>query len=312
MGLISVVIPVFNRPHGARRAVASVLAQQDLGANNVEIIVVDDCSEPPLDLSGADQRVQLLRLARNSGAAAARNAGIRATRGEFVALLDSDDVWLPGKLAAQLQTMADAEAEQSRRGASGPIAVVCGFYCPDRRSGKLQWRMPVPAASVEALVSGCWYNPGSALLLHRSAYETVGLLDEGLGRLEDLDWFIRFGQVGGRLVVAPVLGAVVAPSNSGDPAIIVASTRTIEAKFRPGGAAGLQPAAWRKLQAYLALERGAAHVRAGAWLAGGSQIVASMALMPRLHASVGRFWQRGSDIPADVATRYAGMVTGPR
>ena len=115
MGLISVVIPVFNRPLGARRAIASVLAQQDLGAHDLEIVVVDDCSEPPLILPGADQRVRLLQLAQNAGAAAARNAGIRAARGEFVALLDSDDVWLPGKLAAQLGTAFLRAVARARR-----------------------------------------------------------------------------------------------------------------------------------------------------------------------------------------------------
>ncbi len=312
MGLVSIIIPVFNRPNGALRAIASVLGQQDLGAYDLEIIVVDDCSEPPLELRGSDPRVHLLRLDRNSGAAAARNAGIRAARGEFVALLDSDDVWLAGKLAAQLRAMATAKIEQRSRGTKGPIAVVCGFYCPDRRSGRLQWRMPVAAASVAELVSGCWYNPGSTLLLRRSVYDSVGLLDETLRRLEDLEWFIRFARAGGRLHVAPVLGAVVAPSNSGDPDVIVASACAIEAQFRPGGVSGLREVEWRRLQAYLSLERGAAFLRAGDWVAGGAQMLTSFALKPRLQVSVGRFWQLGNDVPPEVAAVYGGMVTGVR
>ena len=231
---------------------------------------------------------------------------------KLVALLDSDDVWLPGKLVAQLQALANAEAEQKSRGGSGPIAVVCGFYCPDRRSGRLQWRMPVPASSVAELVSGCWYNPGSTLLLRRSVYDSVGLLDETLRRLEDLEWFIRFARAGGRLHVVPVLGAVVAPSNSGDPDVIVASACAIEDTFRPRGASGLREVEWRRLQAYLSLERGAAFLRAGDWVAGSTQMLTSFALKPRLQASVGRFWQHGNDVPSEVAAIYAGLVTGKR
>ena len=306
--MISVVIPVFNRPQGAHRAIRSVLGQRGLIAQDLEVIVVDDCSDPPLVLADTDRRVRLIGLECNAGAAGARNAGIRAAAGEFIAFLDSDDVWLPDKLAAQMLALQTAEDDQKRRGDAAPLAVVCGFYCPDRRTGRLQRRMPAPASSVAELASGCWYNPGSALLLRRATYDQAGLLDEQLRRLEDLDWFVRFALAGGRLLVAPVAGCVVAPSNSGAAHVIIESTRRIEDKFRPGGAVGLPPQAWRRLKAYLALERGAALSAGGDPLAAGLQMLQSLALKPRLQASVGNFWTRSDDVPPEIAELYAQLA----
>ena len=305
--MISVVIPVFNRPQGAHRAIRSVLGQRGLAALDLEIVVVDDCSDPPLVLTGTDHRVRLVRLDWNAGAAGARNAGIRAATGEFIAFLDSDDVWLPDKLAGQMRTLQAAEEEEKQGGNSAPLAVVCGFYCPDRRTGRLQSRMPVPAASPAQFASGCWYNPGSALLLRRSTYDRVGLLDEQLRRLEDLDWFLRFGLAGGHLLVAPVIGSIVAPSNSGAAQVIIASTKRIKAKYRPGGPMELTPRGWRWLQAYLSLERGAALRASGKMLAAGMQMVTSFALKPRLQASVVNFWVRSDDVPSEIAEIYAAM-----
>ena len=106
-GLVSVVIPTFNRERELTRAIESVLAQT---YPTLEIIVVDDGSTD-------DTRAVATRYAPhvryiwqpNSGVSTARNAGLRTARGEFVALLDSDDEWQPWKLAAQIPVLrADA------------------------------------------------------------------------------------------------------------------------------------------------------------------------------------------------------------
>jgi glycosyltransferase involved in cell wall biosynthesis len=100
--LLSVVIPTWNRARLVREAVESALAQ----GRGVEVVVVDDGStDGTADELGArfGSRIKLLRLPRRGGVGAARNAGVRQARGELLAFLDSDDLWLPGKLDAELR-----------------------------------------------------------------------------------------------------------------------------------------------------------------------------------------------------------------
>jgi len=110
--LLSVVIPTWNRAQLVCDAVDSALAQRD---GEVEVIVVDDASTDAtaevLEASfGA--RIQLLRLEHRRGPGGARNAGARLAHGELVGFLDSDDVWLPGKLDAELAVLVQfPEAE---------------------------------------------------------------------------------------------------------------------------------------------------------------------------------------------------------
>jgi glycosyltransferase involved in cell wall biosynthesis len=100
---ISVVLPTHNRAEYLALAVASALAQTE---SDIELIVVDDASTdstPELlaDLAVADKRIHVIRNNVSVGGAGARNAGIQASRGEWVAFLDDDDEWLPQKLERQ-------------------------------------------------------------------------------------------------------------------------------------------------------------------------------------------------------------------
>ena len=96
--LISVIIPTYNRGALLGRAIRSVLAQS---YRNIEIIVVDDASD---DYSGAvvkefsDNRLSYIRHDSNMGGAKARNTGIKAAKGEYIAFQDSDDEWVKDKL----------------------------------------------------------------------------------------------------------------------------------------------------------------------------------------------------------------------
>jgi glycosyltransferase involved in cell wall biosynthesis len=103
--LVSVVIPAFNRADLIGRAIDSVLQQTYA---EFEITVVDDAStDNTAAVVGAiqDPRVRYLSSERNAGASAARNMGIHAASGDFVAFLDSDDVWMPNKLELQLSAI---------------------------------------------------------------------------------------------------------------------------------------------------------------------------------------------------------------
>ncbi len=106
-GLVSVVIPTFNRAYCLPQTLASVLNQT---YRDIEIVLVDDGSTDDTRqlvdrLCGNEPRVRYVHQ-RNRGVSAARNLGLRTARGDYVALLDSDDVWLPWKLEAQLACLA--------------------------------------------------------------------------------------------------------------------------------------------------------------------------------------------------------------
>ncbi len=101
---ISVVIPSFNRPELTLRAVQSVLSQT---WKDFEVVVIDDGSRPDKIFPAEkidDRRLRLIRHRTNLGVSAARNTGVRESRYPLVALLDSDDLWSPDKLANQMLT----------------------------------------------------------------------------------------------------------------------------------------------------------------------------------------------------------------
>ena len=100
---VSVVIPTYNRARKCLAAVESVLAQSH---QDVEVLVIDDGSTDGTRelISGIDRRVRYLSQ-QNAGVTVARNTGLRAASGDFVAFLDSDDTWMPWKLEAQLAVM---------------------------------------------------------------------------------------------------------------------------------------------------------------------------------------------------------------
>ena len=102
--LISIVIPTRDRPQSLVRAERSALGQT-LDAIEV-IVVVDGPDEATIQALGAveDPRVVIKLLPRNLGPAAARNEGVEASQGRWIAFLDDDDEWLPGKLEIQLRT----------------------------------------------------------------------------------------------------------------------------------------------------------------------------------------------------------------
>src|SRR6056297_1668487 len=103
---VSVIVPTYNRADALPRTVESVLGQT---LDDLELIVVDDASTddtPAVIDDYDDDRVQFVQHERNQGASAARNTGIDRAEGDYVAFLDSDDVWRPTKLEKQVQTLA--------------------------------------------------------------------------------------------------------------------------------------------------------------------------------------------------------------
>lgn len=101
--LVSVILPVYNAEKFVFEAIQSVLSQSH---KNLELIVIDDASaDSSLQIlqSFDDPRVKIFSLTKNEGVANARNIGLKKSSGEFIAFIDSDDVWLPDKLTEQLK-----------------------------------------------------------------------------------------------------------------------------------------------------------------------------------------------------------------
>ncbi|MBX3329387.1 MAG: glycosyltransferase family 2 protein [Nitrospira sp.] len=107
-GLVSVVVPTYNRAYCLTKSIDSALAQT---YRNIEVIVIDDGSSDNTRLLiekayASEPRVRYVHQS-NGGVAVARNHGIRLSRGEFMALLDSDDVWKPWKTEVQVQVLRE-------------------------------------------------------------------------------------------------------------------------------------------------------------------------------------------------------------
>jgi len=105
--LVSIITPSYNSSEFISETISSVLAQS---LTDWEMIIVDDCSsdtstEVIQSFINQDSRIKLIKLGTNSGAAVARNIGIEAAKGRYIAFLDSDDLWLPNKLEKQLAFM---------------------------------------------------------------------------------------------------------------------------------------------------------------------------------------------------------------
>lgn len=111
MPKVSIVVPVYNRENTVICALKSVLAQE---VEDIEVVVVDDCSSDGTRdsvLSLHDGRVKYYQLEKNRGAAYARNFGVEVSSAPVVAFHDSDDVWRPGKLSAQLSILDSSATE---------------------------------------------------------------------------------------------------------------------------------------------------------------------------------------------------------
>lgn len=107
--LVSVVMPAYNCEKFINQSIESVLAQT---YTNWELIVVDDCSSDNTvgiveSYAEVDSRIKLFSLSRNGGPAAARNKAIEVSTGDYIAFLDSDDLWMPDKLEKQISFMEE-------------------------------------------------------------------------------------------------------------------------------------------------------------------------------------------------------------
>jgi len=182
MAAVSVIIPTFNRAHKIARAVASVLYQTFV---DYEILVVDDGSEDATSKALAPflPHIKCITHSGNRGVSAARNTGIRASDSPLIAFLDSDDYWLPEKLAAQVSFFSEH-----------PEAVACQteerWIRRGVRVNPMKKHFKPSGEIFEPSLKLCVVSP-SAVVVKRSLLEEVGVFDEGFPVCEDYDLWLR-------------------------------------------------------------------------------------------------------------------------
>jgi glycosyltransferase involved in cell wall biosynthesis len=300
---VSVIIPVYQRQADGVRALRSALAQD---VADLEILVVDDGSPEafvlPDDLV-ADPRVRLIRHAVNGGESAARNTGLGAARGAWIAYLDSDDEWLPGKLAGQL---AFAEAAEARLPADTLAVTVTGYRRHDLATGATRDLMPRGSRGVTDFASGCWYGPGSTALFRPRVAAAVGPCDTRLARVQDYEWFLRFGLKGGVIQVAPLIGSIIHIGPKAPSAKLDASIAAVIADYvAPGGRSRLDGALRRRVKSYLALEQASSAYYGRRWGAFAWAMAVSLWNRPRLRVPLETWWmeQASADTGAAEGSR---------
>mgnify|MGYP003386219340 CR=1 FL=1 len=203
---ISVIIPVFNnRENEVQNAIASVIAQTH---QDFEIIVVNDCSDDNgrtiADVNACiakypSHAISLITHPTNQGVSAARNTGIKKANGEFITTLDSDDLWHPEKLAAQLQAI-----EQS--GDRNNTICLCDFDAHPKNGigGVDHWRPSHNANLSLSILGGGVYNMGSTMMAHRNVFNKTGLFDVAMkNAAEDWEWLVRHVALGGKCIAVP-------------------------------------------------------------------------------------------------------------
>jgi len=188
--LVSVVIPCFNQERYIDETIQSVLNQT---WPNIELIIIDDgCKDGSRTvLESFGERLTILEHPGrvNKGQSAAINLGLRQSRGEYLGILDSDDLFVPDKIEKQMRFLENNP--------DFGLVYSNGMYIDE--NGKEVCKMlygnhSPPSGPEQVLLSSC-YNVPSNSLFRRSVFDKVGFLDESLRSAQDHDYAIRIAEV---------------------------------------------------------------------------------------------------------------------
>jgi glycosyltransferase involved in cell wall biosynthesis len=188
MPKVSVIIPTCNRASFLKAAIESVLRQT---FQDFEIIVVDDASQDrtrEVIQSFTDPRIRCIRHETNHGQGASRNAAIKEASGEYVALLDDDDEWLPQKLEKQVRLLDSSPAK---------VGMVYTGFCKVEGSNKGVIAQVIPEKRGSVFEDMCfrnWIGTCSTVLLRRVCFENTGWFDETLPSGVDYDMWLRLSK----------------------------------------------------------------------------------------------------------------------
>jgi glycosyltransferase involved in cell wall biosynthesis len=179
---ISVIIPVYNRFWEIKDAAESVTRQKRDGIR-AEIIVVDDGSRPPMRdaLIPYLPLITLINLPKNQGVSYARNIGAERAAGRYLAFLDSDDIFLPGKLARQLEVMkSGARASHTDE----------HWFKKDRFINQGAKHTRYGGEIFSKILDKCRISP-SSFMIEKALFNELGGFDTNLPFLEDYEFFLR-------------------------------------------------------------------------------------------------------------------------
>lgn len=190
--VVSIVIPTHNRWERLLRALGSVRAQT---WSAIEIIVIDDGSTDATatrlnEFAAADPPIRTIRNDRPRGGAAARNQGIAAATGRWIAFLDDDDVWLPTKIERQV-VLLDSDPSAS--------AVSCWYYYKAGFRGT-RLRRVQPVETSQELLRGNSLGGASVCLASAGTLRRIGGFDDELRSAQDWDLWLRLSREGRILV----------------------------------------------------------------------------------------------------------------
>ena len=184
MPSVSVIIPTYNRPQLLPRAIESAFA----AGTDVEVVVVDDASsDETAAVCHAIKGIKYVRLEHNQGVAGARNVGVMASSSEYIALLDDDDVRLPGSLDLQLTTLKESGAAliygQALFGGATDLMVRDRYPqpCP---SGDVFWQLLTQN-----------FIPSGSVIFRRSCLFSSGLFNRSLAGIDDWDLWLRIAAI---------------------------------------------------------------------------------------------------------------------
>ena len=296
---VSVIVPTYNRRDTLARALRSINDQH--GAVPAEVIVVDDHSEDGSDEVARAHGARVIRHERNRGAAASRNTGVAAATQPWLALLDSDDEWLPGLLSSLWPLRASHVLI-----AGTCVSCFDGSDQPPEYAGTPRGRTRV-LRSPAALIP---HNqiPASGVIVRRDAVLAAGGYNTGLRYAEDWDLWIRVLEQGTGLLAPPLVTRYHRHDGqkSSDPRGPTETHDRIVASYatRPWFTATVGHS-WRGLRLWEALERS---VRARRPVAAARAGVALLAHPARPFAVIRRrmsFWRtqrRSRELPTAVAS----------
>lgn len=187
---VSVIIPTYNRAYLIGKAIKSVLNQS---YQDFELIVIDDASTDSTEdkikeYQKKNNRIKYIKHMKNKGSSAARNTGIKAAKGDYIAFQDSDDEWLPGKLEKQMNKFETAPLE---------IGVIySGFwriqgdkkdYIPSNKITEREGDIHTELLKENFITT-------QSIVVRRECFGKAGMFDENLPRLQDWELVLRLSK----------------------------------------------------------------------------------------------------------------------